>query len=371
VLAAVLFGLAVSQVSWAESPPNPNPTTRYPVVVYRPADLSTSAPAPLVVLLHGGRATPQSIVSWSRFDQLANQQGFVVAALSSGINQTWLSAEWMNSEADVNYISSQITSLEKSQNIDPSRVFVVGFSSGGSMAYRVGCELAPQVAGIGIVSAVFAMPHCSPSRPVTVMGIFGTADVVPFNGSATAEAPAASIARWRKFDSCPTTNAVNGSGVVSTQTWQGCAGGTAIDYTVIQGGKHTWSGVAGLPSSSPNAQLNATSALWGFLSLHPRSAAGTTKLSASVRSLAMTRAGKATTLVVRLTLGEPAKGVETLSRNGRTVVSRKVDVKQSGSVSLVTHIPRALQPGRYAVRLSLTATAGVRSFARTLSVRLR
>jgi len=84
----------------------------------------------------------------------------------------------------------------------------------------------------------------------------------------------------------------------------------------------------------------------------------------------MTRVGKATTLVVRLSLGEPAKGVETLSRNGRTVVSRKVDVK-SGRVSLVTHIPKALQPGRYVLKLALTATAGPRSFARTLGVRLR
>ncbi len=244
----------------------------------------------------------------------------------------------MNSEADVKYISSAITSLEKSQNIDPGRVFVIGFSSGGSMAYRVGCELAEQVAGIGIVSAVFAMPHCSPTRPVTVMGIFGTADVVPFNGSPQAEAPAASIARWRKWDACTATAVASGAGVVSTQTWQPCAAGTAIAYTAIQGGGHTWSGAPGLPAGSPNAQLNATAVLWAFLSAHPRPAAAvTTKLSASVLSVVLTRAGKATRLAVRLQLGEPAKGLQTLLRNGRLVVSRRVQIKKGRNVACDAH----------------------------------
>ncbi len=373
VLAACLLGLAASQGSWGEAPPNPNPGNDRPAVVYRPADLSASTPVPLVILLHGTGSSPQSLISWSRFDALANQQRFVVASLSSGANQSWLSAEWMNSEADVEYISGEITSLEKSQNIDPSRVFVIGFSSGGAMAYRVGCELPQQVAGIGVVSAVFAMPHCSPSRPVTVMGIFGTADAVPFNGSPQAEAPAVSIARWRNFDSCPTTPVVTGSGVVSTQIWQPCAGGSAIAYTVIQGGVHTWSGAPGLPPSSPNAQLNATAALWDFLSAHPRPAVVlSTKLSASVRSVALRRVGKATYLVVRLDLGEPAKGFETLLRKGRAVVSRRVDLRQKGRISLTTRVAKVLQPGQYVLKLALTdASGGGRSFARSVIVRLR
>lgn len=258
MVVACLAVLVASQVSWAEGPPNPNPTNRYPVYLHRPASLSTATPVPLVVLLHGGTSTPESIVSWSRFDTLADRDGFVVAAFSSGVGQTWLSAEWMNSEADVNYIRSQIAAVEKAQNIDPARVYVIGFSSGGSMAYRVGCELASQVDGIGIVSAVMAMPHCTPARPVSVMGIFGTADVVPFNGTATAEAPSASLARWRAFDACPPTAKASTAGVVSTQIWQPCAQGTGVDFTAVTGGIHTWSGAPGLPPTSPNAQLDAT-----------------------------------------------------------------------------------------------------------------
>ena len=378
LLVTCALALFASQVGRAAAPTLTTvPGDSRASVVFRPAGLSLSTPVPLVILLHGSGSTPESLISWSRFDKLASQQGFVVASLSSGLNPSWLAFESQNSEVDVDYMRSEITALVKTQNIDPNRVFVVGFSNGGAMAYRAACELAPQIAGIGVVSAKFGMTTtCHPARPVAVMGVFGTADgLIPFSGSARVEAPAASIARWRAFDSCPAAPAETGSGVVSTQLWQPCAAGTAVSYTVIQGGLHTWSGAPGLDPSAPNAQFPATSALWAFLSAHPKQGSvpivpvvpTPPKVDAAVGAVTLRRSGVGTRLVVALKLGEPVRGRETLSRAGRTVAARKVDVRQLGNVSLVTQIIGAMKSGRYAMKLDLVdAGRAKRSFVRSV-----
>jgi polyhydroxybutyrate depolymerase len=374
VLALCTLGLVIAlltaRAAFTDSPPNPIPGDVRPSVLYRPPGLSTRKPVPLVILLHGSGSSPQSIVTWSRFDRLADQQGFVVASLSTGVNKTWLAAEWMNSEADVDYIRAEIALLQQSQNIDPKRVFAVGFSAGGSMAYRAACELSPQIAAIGVVSSSFAMTTtCHPARPVAVMGIFGTTDgVIPFNGTARVEAPSASIARWRAWDTCPATPTTTGSGgVVTTQTWHPCAAGTAVAYTVIQGGLHTWSGSAGLPPSSPNAQLDATTVIWNFLAAHPLQPLVRT-VAASIRSITLRHTGAAKTrLSVALTLGEAVHGKETLLRLGHVVLTKKITVQKQGNLSLVTTLRSRLKAGRYTVKLTLADSAGTtRTFTRSV-----
>lgn len=386
LLVTCALALFASQVGRAAAPTLTTvPGDSRASVVFRPAGLSLSTPVPLVILLHGSGSTPESLISWSRFDKLASQQGFVVASLSSGLNPSWLAFESQNSEVDVDYMRSEITALVKTQNIDPNRVFVVGFSNGGAMAYRAACELAPQIAGVGVVSSKFGMSTtCHPAHPVAVMGVFGTADdLVPFNGSVQVErgktvrveAPAASIARWRAFDSCPASPTESGSSVVLTQIWQPCAAGTAVSYTVIQGGIHTWSGAPGLDPSAPNAQFPATTALWDFLSAHPLQSSAPVvptppKVDALIGAVTLRRNGAHTKLVVALKLGEPVSGRETLSRAGRTVVARKVNLRQPGSVSLVTQINGAVKPGRYTMKLDLVDRGGAkRSFVRSVVLR--
>lgn len=379
LLATCALALFASQVGHAESPPLT--TVRgdsRASVVYRPAGLSLSTPVPLVILLHGSGSTPESLISWSRFDNLASQQSFVVASLSSGVNPGWVAFESQKSEVDVDYMRSEITALVRTQNIDPNRVFVVGFSAGGAMAYRAACELASQIAGIGVVSAKFGMTTtCHPARAVAVMGVFGTGDrLIPFGGTARVEAPAASIARWRAFDSCPATSADSGSGVVSTQIWQPCAAGTAVSYTVIQGGLHTWSGAPGLDPSAPNAQFPATTALWNFLSAHPMQGRAPVvptppKVDATIRSVSVRRAGKKIDFVVVLDLGEAVSGTETLAKGSLAVIRRAISLSRTGRVSLVTRVEHALTAGRYTLRLALVDAQGAKlSLSRTVQVRV-
>jgi polyhydroxybutyrate depolymerase len=69
--------------------------------------------------------------------------------------------------------------------IDPARVFVVGFSNGGFMAHRLGCELRERVRGIVSVAGAgpSTPPTCSAGSALRVLEIHGDADrVVSYEG---------------------------------------------------------------------------------------------------------------------------------------------------------------------------------------------
>jgi polyhydroxybutyrate depolymerase len=324
-----------------------------PSLIYRPPSLSLRSSVPLLIALHGRNQSPQQLASSTGLNAVADRNGFVVAYLSSGTRPLWYSAGWQPQD-DIDYISSEINDLEKTQDIDPARIFVVGISDGGSMAYRVGCELASKIAGIGVVSGIMGVPDCRPAHQVSVMTILGTADgLIPINGTARIEAPAASLTRWRTFDKCTTNSDQTGTGTVSTQTWSSCANGSAVAYTVIQGGLHLWPSPA-LGPSSPDSHLDASTALWSVLAAHPMQTAAA-NLHTIIRSITVQRAGKHSRLDIVLDVGESVSVQEDLMLANRRVASKHVRINKAGRISLTG--PRAPKPGSYVLRLVLIDNA--------------
>jgi polyhydroxybutyrate depolymerase len=44
------------------------------------------------------------------------------------------------------------------------------------MSYRLACELADRIVGIGVVAGTLGVDDCDPASPVSVLHIHGTAD---------------------------------------------------------------------------------------------------------------------------------------------------------------------------------------------------
>jgi polyhydroxybutyrate depolymerase len=101
----------------------------------------------------------------------------------------------------------------KRPGVDPARVYVVGYSNGGFMAYRAACELGDLIRGI--VSIAGAGPNdtatCKPMRALSVVEIHGDADpIVAFDGGylfadrSRPKHPSAekSLLHWAKYDGC-------------------------------------------------------------------------------------------------------------------------------------------------------------------------
>ncbi len=147
-----------------------------------PSGYQPDKPIPLVFGFHGAGMTGPDFESRSGFSSLADQVGFIVVyPLGLGNISNW---DTMPNSQDVPFVRDLLDSLERRCNIDPKRVFATGFSRGGGMVNRLGCELSDRIAAIAPVSGDYAYSgDCSPTRPVAVVAFHGTLDpTFPYNG---------------------------------------------------------------------------------------------------------------------------------------------------------------------------------------------
>jgi len=223
--------------------------------IYRPETLAT--PAGLVVMLHPAVGSGSEFADLTRFDQQAERLGWVAAypdAWNPGPFGGWDTyACCPNEYDDVGFIAALIARIAGDHSLDRSRVFVAGFSRGGMMAHRVGCELSRDVAGIAAVAGNMADPSgsteavpCGPARPIAVLIIHGSDDRnVPVEGGASPDYPeqlpyaplSDVVSRWRAENQCTETAPVRQEGNVTIRRWDGDA---PVELHLVIGGGHEW-----------------------------------------------------------------------------------------------------------------------------------
>lgn len=161
---------------------------RRQVVVHVPDGLL--APAPLVVALHAHSQEPKTIRAYSRLEQLADQQGFVVA-FPEGAAGSWnagaccvpASEEQLD---DVAFLDEVLSLVRTQALIDTSRISLTGGSNGAMMALRYACERPDVVASVAVVSGPL-IARCPLAQPVPVLVLHGARDtVVPLRGGRNA-----------------------------------------------------------------------------------------------------------------------------------------------------------------------------------------
>src|SRR5260370_8835127 len=165
-------------------------TRRYLLYVAKTYD--RSKPTPLVISLHGGALWPAAERAISRWNDLAEQHGFIVVypagsgAFLGGLGpgpQVWHVGP-RGLGRDVRFIFDLIVKLEAEYNIDPTRIYADGMSIGGGMAFALSCELPDRIAAVGAVAAAHQLPwDCRDSKPVPTVAFHGTADpMAPYQG---------------------------------------------------------------------------------------------------------------------------------------------------------------------------------------------
>lgn len=247
--------------------------------LYTPPDVEAAGPVALVLALHGSGNSAESLVDASELDRAASAGNFIVAypeAVALLWNGGFCCTSGRGDPADdVRFLDEVISDITTVRRIDRTRIYAVGVSAGGIMAYRLACDLADRFAGIGAIAASMLLEDCQPSRPVSVIAIHGTADgIVPYEGGriaggATMPAPpvTAVVERWASLDGCPDSHTTEVRGPVTTAAWTGCAGGTRVRLVTIDGGGHNWF----LPvHGPPNGALDATAAITEFFGLARR-----------------------------------------------------------------------------------------------------
>lgn len=237
-----------------------------------------SLPQPLVLNYHGYDNTAQRTAQHTNMGATADQEGFILV-FPQGVDSppSWnagVGADGPTGDADdVQFTRDLISYLEQNYCVDTHRIYAVGYSLGGGMAYRVACTLSNQIAAIATVEGAFYnIPGgCNPTLPIPVLEIHGQADqLAPYDGDPVKETASVQVYlnAWLSQDQCQSANKVIfQKDDVTAIEWPNCAGGVVVEHYRISDGGHTWPGSSPIPSLGYTSQtIDANTVIWNFVS---------------------------------------------------------------------------------------------------------
>jgi poly(hydroxyalkanoate) depolymerase family esterase len=282
---------------------------------YVPSTYDGSQAVPCLMMLHGCTQTPDEIKNVTRFNEVAEDHGFIVLypEQTTGIYDCW---QWFN---DANSTRGNgeardfvgILNQEKDrENIDDKRCYLAGFSAGGAMVPNVLAEYADvwaagaihsgtmydvaesQTEGNNVISdsdcstgtssdpqvegehAYDRMVDFGIARPLPTIVFHGTDDttVYPCNGEEAAEqATETADLAWDGSDDGDVDYTVDdrktGSGSSLSYTeyeYHDPDGHDVVDHYVVDGMTHAWSGGADGYSYSAPGGPDASRILWEY-----------------------------------------------------------------------------------------------------------
>jgi polyhydroxybutyrate depolymerase len=189
---------------------------------------------PLVILLHGhGGSAKQALgkehiaAPLSVWLDIADREQVIVVAPDgtkgsdgkSGWNDCRSDAPGSPPADDVGLITAIMDKAIAENDVDPTRVYAMGMSNGGIMAFRLAIEIAPRLAGFATIGAAMAAKSLcpQPTIPLSALVVSGTADpLVPYaggeihfamsRGRGSVMGVEESASTWRKLAQLPATS---------------------------------------------------------------------------------------------------------------------------------------------------------------------
>jgi polyhydroxybutyrate depolymerase len=260
-------------------------------LLYVPNSYDRSKPTPLVITLHPAATWPAIASHVSRWNDLADQHGFIVVypagtgAFFDGLGRgpQVFPMGPHSLPRDIRFISDLIDNLESEYNIDLNRIYADGMSNGGGMALALSCKLSDRIAAVAAVSPALPLPwdQCGDSKPIPKLLFHGTADkLAPYHGGSSPIAPGtfpdipgwtAHAAERNQCKGAPVESRISPN--VHRLFYSNCATSADVVLYTIDGAGHTWPGsqpMAEWWSGPTTHEINATLLIWQFFCEHPR-----------------------------------------------------------------------------------------------------
>ena len=262
-------------------------------LVYVPAAHDAAHPSAVLLALHGFAGNAGGLRSIAVWEPVADREDFVVAYPDgSSFPLRWNIGPAANIPEvdDIQFMRDTIADLSTTVSVDRARIYVAGFSNGGQMAHRIACRMADEIAAVGIVDGIDGgmLDECFPSRPMPVMGFFGTANplagvsypvwfqyLVNVRLEEGPPLPANVIDLWLKQwadrNGChqpahplPATTKTTGI------RYEGCQNAADVVLYRVEGQGHAWPGGPALPLLGDSvSDINASEVMWTFFQQHP------------------------------------------------------------------------------------------------------
>jgi len=274
-------GGGLAPTSESQAPTLASSAPRPDEVIHRAAPAGTEKQA-FILWLHGLGASGSLLQTVLQVDKLAERYHFAYAAPDGAVDSKQRKF-WNASEAccdfdhqgvdHVTRLTAILNNAKAQPDIDPHRLYVIGFSNGGFMAHRLACS-GGDLAGIASMAGLGPGPTdaCTPAHPLRILEVHGAADVVvrPEGGrlfddpkNAVHSALRITVDAWAKRNHCaasaPASKTVdlvpNLPGAETTElAYSRCT--ASVDLWMIAGGGHMSVNAPGVVESAVQRLLS-------------------------------------------------------------------------------------------------------------------
>lgn len=228
-----------------------------------PASVNTTRAVPVIVAFHGGGGRPLAFGRRAELLRLARQGGAVLL-LPEGLGRpggrggSWNTggetadgyAEQVGVD-DLAFVQAMLADVRRRVTVDPDRIYALGMSKGGMMAYHAACNLDGVFRSIAVVAGTLDARTCRFADQVSLLHIHGTRDEnVPFEGGLGAlsrvPSPWASAERavgvFQQANRCSAQTRQVSPARDTTCQRKRCPGGDRVELCLVEGGGHAWPG---------------------------------------------------------------------------------------------------------------------------------
>lgn len=252
----------------------------YLLYVPKSYDPTSAQNVPLVINIHGFSQWPANQANVSQWNQLADEEGFIVVYPSGlGIPKRWRVTRTPEDptgvDIELQYYIDLIDKLSAEYAIDPERIFASGLSNGGGMSLRLACSLSDRIAAIGGVAGAYLVDLAECPGGVPAIFFHGQADkIVPYEGGPSERFPIdfpnipTFVEDYAQLNGCDANETLFlEKDHVRAVRYEGCDPDADVVFYTISDGGHTWPGGNDLPeriTGKTTHEINATRLMWEF-----------------------------------------------------------------------------------------------------------
>ncbi|DAC53614.1 MAG TPA: hypothetical protein HA359_03485 [Candidatus Poseidoniaceae archaeon] len=230
----------------------------------------------LIIAFHGGGGAGEDFQQQSEFDQLGEQEKFIMAYAIAEDDRTAAEGEWyLNTAAtsrdDNDFTEAIVDNLSSQYCIDQSRLYGIGYSLGSMFTYEIACQLNHRFAAVASFAGTMPVDPetCELVGNMGVMHIHGKFDYIidydddwdwkdgEHEGVGTMSNVPGMIDAWSMRANCASSE-TDADFFLEHITHSGCLGDTRVEHYGIEFGEHTWPDEV---DGTPTYQL-----MWDFLS---------------------------------------------------------------------------------------------------------
>ena len=139
----------------------------------------------VIIAFHGGGGAEEDFDQQNQFDQLGEQEKFIMAYAIAEDDRTPAEGDWFlntaaTSRDDNDFSESIIEELSKAYCIDDDRLYAIGYSLGSMYTYEIACQLNHRFAAVASFAGTMPVnpETCNLAGSIAVMHIHGKLDYI-------------------------------------------------------------------------------------------------------------------------------------------------------------------------------------------------